>query len=353
MTAQKIITLSKNYSREHSLFYMSIWNEGNVRDRSPTLPLNINNILIVKEPNGNKIAVWYDNSELAQFNQRILDAYSKRPTLFHQLEKDFNTHFNWLFPYLSHEKKVQSMGELEAFYNHLVSFWSPMSIFFVIPNDERFPKEIRERGLKLRTESQRYTDKEDEIFVHFFESQFPKYRDITYNILPNEVFKLKNDQLTNQELVAIKNRKNGVVILNGEWISLSNLPQALKEKGLRLEDDQPDSTQVDLKGRVTFKLHDKSITGKVRKVLKKKQIRLVLEGEILVTTMTSPDYIPAMKKAAAIITDEGGVTCHAAIASRELAKPCIVGTHHATKILQDGDLIQIDLVTGHVRKIIP
>ena len=65
--------------------------------------------------------------------------------------------------------------------------------------------------------------------------------------------------------------------------------------------------------------------------------------------MTSPDYMVAVKKAAAIVTDEGGVTCHAAIVSRELKIPCIVGTKNATKALKTGDLVEVDADNGVVR----
>jgi len=65
--------------------------------------------------------------------------------------------------------------------------------------------------------------------------------------------------------------------------------------------------------------------------------------------MTSPDFIIAMRKAAAIVTDEGGMTSHAAIVSRELKIPCIVGTKIATKVLKDGDMIQVDAETGVVK----
>lgn len=65
--------------------------------------------------------------------------------------------------------------------------------------------------------------------------------------------------------------------------------------------------------------------------------------------MTSPWYLPAMKKATAIVTDEGGITCHAAIVSRELKKPCIIGTKIATKVLKDGDLVEVDANKGIVR----
>ena len=71
-------------------------------------------------------------------------------------------------------------------------------------------------------------------------------------------------------------------------------------------------------------------------------------GEILVTTMTTPDMVPAMSRAAAIVTDEGGMTCHAAIVSRELGVPCVVGTREATKLISDGSEVTVDGKTGSV-----
>lgn len=74
-------------------------------------------------------------------------------------------------------------------------------------------------------------------------------------------------------------------------------------------------------------------------------------GEVLVCGMTLPDYLTAMKRASAIITDEGGITCHAAIIARELDKPCIVGTKIATQVLNDGDRVEVDAYKGIVRKL--
>ena len=73
------------------------------------------------------------------------------------------------------------------------------------------------------------------------------------------------------------------------------------------------------------------------------------QGEILVTETTSPDFVPLMKKAGGIIANQGGLNSHAAIMSRELRIPCLVGTYHATHILTTGDLIELDANTGNVR----
>lgn len=73
------------------------------------------------------------------------------------------------------------------------------------------------------------------------------------------------------------------------------------------------------------------------------------KGEILVTGMTRPEFVPLMSMASAIITDEGGITCHAAIISRELGIPCVIGTRVATKILHNRDLVEVDADKGVVR----
>ena len=65
--------------------------------------------------------------------------------------------------------------------------------------------------------------------------------------------------------------------------------------------------------------------------------------------MTMPDYVPAMNMAAGFVTDEGGLSCHAAIVAREMKKPCVIGTKTATKKIKDGDLIEVDANNGVVR----
>ncbi|ACX52822.1 phosphoenolpyruvate synthase [Ammonifex degensii KC4] len=89
-------------------------------------------------------------------------------------------------------------------------------------------------------------------------------------------------------------------------------------------------------------------SGKVVLVKSFDDITRVKEGSVLVTTMTNPDMVPAMKRAAAIVTDEGGRTCHAAIVSRELGIPCIVGTKNATTVLKEGMEVTVDAVRGVV-----
>lgn len=89
-------------------------------------------------------------------------------------------------------------------------------------------------------------------------------------------------------------------------------------------------------------------TGIVNILKSAKEIRKVKQGDILVTDMTTPDFVPAMKKAVAIVTNKGGQTSHAAIVSRELGVPCIVGTKTATKTLKQGRVVTVDASSGKI-----
>ncbi len=89
-------------------------------------------------------------------------------------------------------------------------------------------------------------------------------------------------------------------------------------------------------------------SGKVARIMDLTNLDQVKEGDILVTEMTNPDMVPAMRRAGAVVTDEGGRTCHAAIVSRELGIPCMVGCGDATKILEQGQLVTVDATRGVV-----
>lgn len=91
--------------------------------------------------------------------------------------------------------------------------------------------------------------------------------------------------------------------------------------------------------------------GVVKIIFRAKDMKKFNKGDILVSVATDPDIVPAMKKAAAIVTEQGGITSHAAIVSRELGVPCIIGTKIATHVLKDGDMVEVNANTGIVKKL--
>jgi phosphoenolpyruvate synthase/pyruvate phosphate dikinase len=122
-----------------------------------------------------------------------------------------------------------------------------------------------------------------------------------------------------------------------------------KEEGRGLYDL---ATHVDhneeLKGLVASTGGLKKIEGNVTVVMHPSQLNFK-KNDILVTSMTRVEFVPLMRKAKAVITDEGGVACHAAIVSRELGIPAIIGTKNATKLLNTKDKVEIDLKNGFIK----
>lgn len=140
-----------------------------------------------------------------------------------------------------------------------------------------------------------------------------------------------------KKAVSVLVDKNGYELLSGEKaIKFANRELVFKENKTK-----------NLKG---VGASPGKVSGKVKVCNGAEEaFRKIKKGDILVCPMTLPDYVPAMKKARAIITEEGGITCHAAIISRELNIPCIVGTKIATQVLKDGDLVEVDANKGTVR----
>lgn len=124
---------------------------------------------------------------------------------------------------------------------------------------------------------------------------------------------------------------------------------ALKYWDLYAE-DKLDKHTDEIKGIVVSR-SAQPVRGKVHVILDPKNVGSFKDGEILVAPMTTPEYIFVMKKASAVITDIGGLMSHAAIVSRELGIPCIVGTKVATRALKDGDMVEVDTNAGIVKNI--
>ncbi|PLX28845.1 hypothetical protein C0581_00850 [Candidatus Parcubacteria bacterium] len=104
----------------------------------------------------------------------------------------------------------------------------------------------------------------------------------------------------------------------------------------------------ELKGECAF---PGKVSGKVKIVNHADEMNKFEEGDILISYVTDPSLLPAMKKAKAFVTNTGGLTCHAAIVARELEVPCVIGTKIATKVLKDGDMVEVDATNGIVKKI--
>jgi len=153
---------------------------------------------------------------------------------------------------------------------------------------------------------------------------------------------IKGQLIVNSESIAARQVDYGILLIDGKCSFITDDILAKELAALPSEEQE----LKEIRGTIAF--HGK-YCGPVVIVTTSEEISKVKSGDVLVSPMTDPYYIPAMTRASAIITDEGGILSHAAIVSRELGIPCVIGTKYATKILKDGDLVEVDADKGIVR----
>ncbi|MBT3298271.1 hypothetical protein HN385_05060 [archaeon] len=315
-----------------------MWNDSDRMGYKDFLNLDIEQNFFVKEENS-KTSVYYLQNFLSIFDETLKEnVKSSLPKALKRMKQEWT----YLIPYLEEESKISSYKELIEYYNHLVSWWSGMTTMFTAPDICKEEKMISEL-LELRKESEKHSDKMCSVMTNFLKNKFP----LEYCIITIDEIKKLNDG-KDIDISIIKQRKKGYVMDNGIIKVNSSFDEIIIQKGYSIYNPNkiPDGDVII--GNVAF---PGNISGKVKIIKISNDLKNIEQNDVIVTEMTSPDYVPYLKKAAAIITDEGGITCHAAIVSRELGIPCVIGTKNATLILKTGDIVEVDAKKGIVKKI--
>ncbi len=199
--------------------------------------------------------------------------------------------------------------------------------------------------------------------------------EITDRIIANKKTAITRDSNGNREVVKLKEtRANAQVLTENQIKRLAEIalqleshykkPQdiefAIENEEIYIVQTRPITTigktiekNSDIKGEVILTGLGASpgiASGKIKIIFSMKDLDKIKTGDILVTKMTNPDMVVSMQKSAAIVTDEGGLTAHAAIVSREMGIPAVVGTHDATTKLKEGEIITVDGTSGKIYK---
>lgn len=311
--------------------------------------LKVSNLLAVNNDSLTSLYVYLPEVEK---NRRIL------------LQEYESEHWKKLIP---HWNKIisdlKSAGKLvlyskdsETFKEFVKKYQSSRSIVFYtyglikILEAKKESKHIKILG-KIHENAERQSSKVWDSLKPFFRSVALKNKLPIDNLMyyfPEEFFQLlkSGNQIKSSE---VRKRKKYYVLL----LKDGRLNFYLGKTAKRIETiELPTKTTVEsikiLRGQVASK---GIVKGRVKIVNKKDDIHAMSKNDILVSIMTTPRLMPAVMKAKAIVTEEGGLTSHAAVVSREMKIPCIVGTKIATKVFKDGDLVEVDANKGFVRKL--
>lgn len=347
VVVQKQRMLAKMYSREKPLFYFALWQADDREGMKRYLNIDIKDDLYIIPPPGTQGSIWFPKEDFEHLMKVAFEKINESHEFAESLIAHARKYWALVRPYLVEKKRCDDAAEMYEYYRNLVEFWIPMnSVFFMLPDRPGINPVFKEGILTLRTETQEYTEEMPRVFTDFFAKRFPSLTHLAYYISPEETLIL-DKELTPALIEELKTRaRDGCFMFGSGIYPMSKLAGMLTDSNLAFEKLEGDGSEIS--GQTAYK---GNVQGLVCIVLAKSDMAKVKKGDVLVTPMTNPDMVPVMKIAGAVVTDEGGMTCHAAIASREMKVPCVVGTKFATQVLKDGDLVEVDADKGIVRKV--
>lgn len=331
--------LTKEYERDISLIIEGLWAQEMVQfahDRlgsdDPPRPF------IVFYVSGENVQIWENAEALAWYKDALLKKNKGGYEFIDGIVSEYKELLVKIQVIVESGPSVNN-AILKEYISLVRKAIALFSAWYYSLADTRTPEKIRKNLLKLRSDDEFFS--QNDMFIKRCLELLGIKNEFTNFVFPDEFPNAPKE-------VALKKRLDGVVSLDGEEYMLMSLKEFADSnpnyffEGLNANLDEAN----EIRGQVAF---TGKIAGKVHIVKNAMQMLDIKSGEILVSPMTTPDFLPAMKKAAAIVTDEGGITCHAAIVSRELKIPCVIGTKTATKVLKDGDLVEVDADKGIVK----
>ncbi len=314
----------------------------------------------------------YSEEKIKERPEIILDYLEKETALWPEMEMKCQS--------LAKSIEDNDLEQGANIFKELVALYEKHGLYFFIifslglkltefSQEGKFLSENIESTIKRHDEwrnGHTFSEGEDKLgeglyhFLDFFLKQKGfglKTLDLMTYMTEEEILDLLDNKLTEEDLSSIIAKiKNGYLFVgtdNPETYGVY-LDQALinEVSDFLLPKEEVSGEKVSLSGQVAFAVTE-VVRGEIILVKDYRELKDLeagaIAGKILVAIQTRPQYLPYMNDVKAIITDEGGITCHAAIVARERKIPCLVGVKNATKILKNGDLVEVDTKQGIIK----
>jgi len=293
---------------------------------------------------------WVSEKDKNNLGKRLIKKYRNKKDV-EILANTLKAKANEIFSFLeSHDPKNITKKSYQYFWNLVGEYYLPhLSVKYIV--DYFSPRQLK-NFLPILEEARLFSEPVFRDIENFMEAiakviakksgYQPKQILATTS---TELLKYFNSgNLPEKELLTKRYKAAAILVEQGKYIIYSD------KKVAQIDDILlPQKSTLLIKGSIAYK---GVATGRVRLIIDPiKGGPSFQTGEILVTGMTRPEFLPIMKKAIAFITDAGGILSHAAIVARELKKPCIIGTHIATRLLKNGDFVEVNANNGVIKKL--
>jgi phosphohistidine swiveling domain-containing protein len=314
----------------------------------PYVPVNLKTNLLVCEPEVSSNYIL--KKHLDAYCQVLVREVIKNPKVAQKWAKDTVVTAKKLIDLLERVKakkqfSFQNLSELKGlFYLHIPPHFSMKKVIDYLP--ERLRERVKPGLVKARLKTENLFNLVDEVLNSYSNlvaksAKFPKELAQFLTIEEIQIF-LEKNKIPSKRIL-IERSQGTAIFCKGKKTTVITGARFTK-----LIEGLAGKKNLSLKGSIGY---PGKATGRAKLVFDPKKSQDFKLGDILVTGMTRPEFLPLMKKAGAFVTDAGGLLSHAAIVARELKKPCVLGTGSATRVFKDGDLLEVDANKGIVRKI--
>lgn len=337
----KKIIFQKSYTRDTTLVIQQIWHHalvGGIKDNfgivCPAPLISVDYI------NNGVIEIWENKKALDFIKKKLVLGIINKPKFFLDFIADYEKALERFAQSWNHAS-LPSKEFLIFFIREVNKYVSGDLLITYLSEQGEVNNKVAKKAKELRSKDQ-YFSSNDNIIRKSIVRFYPEIADYAVTIKFSEIIKGCPPSIKECE----RRFKNFISASNG-YCAIETLAE-FKKKNLNLvfEEENKKFKSNFFIGETAFK---GLVIGQVKIVHLISELDKINQGDVLVSPMTTPMFVSAMKRAAGIITDEGGILSHAAIIARELKKPCIIGTKIATKVLRDGDLVEVDADKGIVK----
>lgn len=337
-SSTSVAKFEKTYERDNTAFVQATWAYALSHDLETRFGIKKSDsapIILLYITKGS-LQIWENKQATGSIQDHLL-AKNKTTDFIESVIAEYNTFLEAISQFWKRDA-LATQTEWNEYSDLLRKAILNFTLIFYTGIDERTPEAVKEKVLKVR-ETDAFFAENDELVRRSIRSINPELSGYEIFVLPSEIGLLPKKEI-------LEPRANGMFIIDGEELVVEDFESfSEKKKGYRFIKAHSGESLSEIKGQVAY---EGSVKGTVRIVKNRNNLASVEIGDIMVSPMTTPDFVPAMEKAAAFITDEGGIMCHAAIIAREMKKPCIIGTKIATDVLRDGDVVEVDAYSGIV-----
>ena len=287
-------TYTKAYTRENTLFSIQVWEEhqGHLLEKflDENVPVSIFDV------RGGVASVYYHEDIFPIWRELILrKSKSDLPTIERIMEA-----YNHQIDVLEETWKrgqFSTREELVSFFSVMALSWVGVSVTYILPEVEEIDQRYQDMGMELRRRSADFLDNTDKVIYATLRELYPNLGDLVKYLTFEEI-----SANSIPPLQVLNDRQSHYLYVGFKLYTEESLEELASRNDIVIKEEEVPEGLTELRGQTAM---TGTITGRVRVLHSKSEIGTLIEGEVLVTAMTTPDYLPAMYKASAFITDEG------------------------------------------------